>query len=104
MSDVRVLLCTVPPDKADDVARALLDRRLVACVNILPGARSLYRWKGALEEASESLLVLKTVADKVNALTEAIHEVHPYDVPELLSLPVEGGSPAYLDWLRGELE
>lgn len=103
MSDARVLLCTAPPEQAESVARALLERRLVACVNIVPGARSLYWWQGKLCDERESLLVLKTTADHVDDLIEALQDVHPYDTPELVSLPVEKGNPAYLDWLRGEL-
>ncbi|MHC4849980.1 MAG: divalent-cation tolerance protein CutA [Planctomycetota bacterium] len=103
MSDARVLLCTAPPEQAESVARALLERRLVACVNIVPGARSLYWWQGKLEDERESLLILKTTADRVDRLIEALKDVHPYDTPELVSLPVEKGNPPYLDWLRGEL-
>ena len=65
MTDARVLLCTAPPDQAESVARALLERHLVACVNIVPGARSLYWWQGKLEDERESLLILKTTADRL---------------------------------------
>ena len=102
MTDARVLLCTAPPDKATDLARTLLERRLAACVNVLPGARSLYWWKGEIQCDDESLLVIKTTEEKVAALTEALPGLHPYDTPELLSLPVESGLPAYLAWLRSQ--
>ena len=103
MTDLRVLLCTAPPDRAEEIARALLERRLVACVNVVPGVRSLYWWQGKLEDDAESLLMLKTARDKGDDLIAALPEVHPYETPELLSLEVESGNPAYLDWLRGEL-
>ena len=97
---IRVLLCTAPPDRAESIATGLLERRLAACVNVLPGAQSLYWWKGEIQSDDESLLVIKTPANKVAALTDALPDLHPYDVPELLALPVESGLPAYLAWLR----
>ncbi|MHC4938572.1 MAG: divalent-cation tolerance protein CutA [Planctomycetota bacterium] len=100
---MRICFCTTPPDQAEAVARALLEKRLAACVNIVANVRSLYWWQGKLEDDAESLLVIKTSADKVDALIAAVNEVHPYDTPELLALPVDEGNPAYLDWLRGEL-
>jgi len=82
------------------VARALLDRHLVACVNIVPGVRSLYRWEGKIEDDGESLLVLKTTRDNVERVIAAVREAHSYDVPEVLSLPVEDGNADYLEWVR----
>jgi len=102
VTDARVLLCTAPPDKATELARTLLENRLAACVNVLPGVHSLYWWEGAIQSDEESLLVIKTTEDKVDALIEALPGLHPYDVPELLSLPVDAGSPAYLAWLRSQ--
>ena len=102
MTDVRVLLCTAPPDKATALARTILERRLAACVNVLPGARSLYWWEGEIRDEAESLLVIKTTVGKVAELTAALPDLHPYDVPELLSLPVEDGLPPYLAWLRSQ--
>ena len=100
MSDARILLCSAPPEVAEAVARAILERRLAACVSIVPGARSLYWWKGELKDEKECVLLIKTVAAKVDALIATLPEIHPYDVPELVSLPVESGNPGYLDWLR----
>jgi len=100
MTDVRVLLCTAPPGEAEAVARALLETRLVACVNIVPGVRSLYRWEGRIADDAEALLVMKTTESHVAAVIEAVHNVHPYDVPEVLALAVDAGSPPYLDWVR----
>ena len=98
-SSVRVLLCTCPPDAAGPIAEGLLERRLVACVNALPGVVSRYWWKDALERDDETLLLIKTARDRVAEVIEALKELHPYDVPELLSLPVEQGAPDYLAWV-----
>ena len=101
--ELRVALVTAPDeDVARSLARALVAERLVACVNVVSGLRSVYRWEGEVQEDAEVLLVLKTRADRVEALTERVLALHPYDVPELLCLPVMGGSPAYLDWVRTE--
>ena len=102
MSGVRVLLCTCPSDAADKLATALLERRLVACVNVIAGVSSHYRWNGKLEKDEESLLILKTTREQVAGIDAALKELHPYDVPELLSLPVEEGADAYLRWVREE--
>ena len=99
-SDYLVALTTVAGEEdAVRLARALLDRRLAACVNVLPGVRSLYRWKGAIEDDREHLLVIKTSAGRYPALAAAFEELHPYEVPELLALPVEAGAERYLSWL-----
>lgn len=104
MSALRVVLCNVPPDRAEDIARALLEARLAACVNIIPGVTSLYWWKGAICRDEESTLLIKTRADLMGALTEAIRKIHPHDVPEVISLPIEGGegNEAYLQWVARE--
>ena len=77
----------------------MLERKLVACVNILGKVRSLYRWKGAIEDDAEHLLLMKTRHDRYEALASALEELHPYDVPELIVLPIEKGSKSYLEWL-----
>ena len=100
MTDKRIVLTTCGnQDDAERIARALLDRRLAACVNILPGIRSLYRWKGKIEEDGELLLLIKTAAGAVDALKAAVADLHPYDVPELVVLPLEDGAASYLDWI-----
>lgn len=86
-------------EEAVRLARALLERRLVACVNILDSVRSLYRWKGAVEDDREHLLFMKTRGDRYPALESALEELHPYDVPELIVLPIERGSSSYLSWI-----
>ena len=101
-SDLRVLLCTAPAERAEDIARALLEPRLAACVNIVPGLTSLYWWKGELCRDGESLLVIKTRATLVEALHRRLVEVHPYDTPELLALPLVEGAERYLGWVRSE--
>jgi periplasmic divalent cation tolerance protein len=101
-STVRVLLCTCPRDAAARIAEGLLERRLVACVNALDGVLSRYRWKGRLQKDEETLLVLKTEQARVAEVIAALKELHPYEVPELLSLPVEEGAEAYLRWVAGE--
>lgn len=99
-SDYFVALTTVAGEEdAVRLARALLDRRLAACVNVLPGVRSLYRWKGVIEDDREHLLVIKTSAGRYPALAAALEELHPYEVPELLALPIEAGAEKYLSWL-----
>ncbi|HXV62996.1 MAG TPA: divalent-cation tolerance protein CutA [Vicinamibacteria bacterium] len=81
------------------LARELVTRGLVACVNVVPGVRSVFYWKGKLEEATEHLLLMKTRADRYDALATAIDEIHPYDVPELIAFSVERGSAGYLAWV-----
>jgi len=100
---VRVVLLTAPDaDTAERLARALVEERLAACVNAVPGVRSFYRWEGRVEDADELLLVVKTRADRTAALAARVRELHPYELPEVLELAAEGGSAAYLDWVRKE--
>ena len=101
--DVQVVLCTCPSDEASSLARAILERRLAACVNVIPGVRSLYWWKGELVEDGESLLVIKATEDRLKMLEAALTELHPYDVPEMLSIGVQAGAEAYLSWVRESL-
>jgi periplasmic divalent cation tolerance protein len=101
--EVRVALITAPdPETATRIARALVEERLVACVNVVPGVRSIYRWEGAVEEDAEVLLVVKTRADRTGELVDRVVELHPYDLPEVVMLPAVGGNPGYLDWVREE--
>ena len=100
---VQVVLLTAPDAAcAERLARALVEERLAACVNVVPGVRSFYRWQGAVEAAAELLLVAKTRADRAEALAARVKELHPYELPEVLTLPAAGGSAAYLDWVRTE--
>ncbi len=100
MSGRVVALSTVgTAEDAERIARALVERRLAACVNVVPGVVSVYRWKGAVERDEERLLVIKTRAERLEELRRALVELHPYEVPELLALPVEAGHGPYLAWL-----
>ena len=84
---------------AERIARVLVERRLAACINVVPGVVSLYRWKGEVCRDEELLLVVKTRAERLPALREALVALHPYEVPELVALPIESGHPPYLEWL-----
>ncbi len=86
-------------DVAATLAHRLVEERLCACANLIPSVRSIYRWKGAISDEMEALLVLKTSAPRVAALQARIGELHPYEVPEALEVPVESGPAAYLQWL-----
>jgi len=98
-----LVLTTIPASAPPDrLARLIVSERLGACVNVLPSMRSLYRWEGAIEDAAERQLVIKTSRDRLAALEARVRAEHPYAVPEFLVLPVEGGSEAYLAWVCGE--
>ena len=100
---VRVVLVTTPSvEIAGQLARALVEERLAACANILPGLRSIYRWEGTIHEDAEALLLLKTRTERCAALAARVKDLHPYELPEVLELPVTGGSDAYLDWVITE--
>src|SRR5690606_15852902 len=92
------------PDRpaAEAVATALVQRRAAACVNILAPCRSIYRWEGAVEQADEVPLLIKSTADRYDLVEAVIHELHPYEVPEIIALPLERGLPAYLAWIENE--
>ena len=102
---MRVVLCTCPPDEARDLAKQLVDERLIACANIVPGVTSVYRWEGKVCEDSESLLVMKTTAEQLAELTDRIRSLHSYEVPEVIALPLAPGegNPDYLRWLIGQV-
>ncbi len=100
---VRVVLITAPDvETAYRLARTLVAERLAACVNVVPAIRSFYRWEGSVKDEPESLLVVKTRADRGAALAARVAELHPYDLPEVLELPATGGSAAYLRWVGTE--
>ena len=102
-SPVCVALTTCPDEgTARRIASALVDERLAACVNILPDMTSIYRWQGVVETTPECLLLVKTRRARLEALRRRLEELHPYDLPELVALPVEGGSSAYLTWVVEE--
>lgn len=98
---VLLCYCTCPDaDTAQRVAEALVGEKLAACVNRLPGIASTYRWQGKVTTDSEQLLLIKTTAARFEALRERLLALHPYDLPELIAVPVEHGHGAYLDWIR----
>lgn len=100
MTDGRVVLVTVPDaGAAEALVRRVVAEGLVACGNILPGITSIYRWRGEVERSTEALVVFKTTMAGAAALVERVPELHPYDVPEVLVLPVEAGHGPYLDWI-----
>jgi periplasmic divalent cation tolerance protein len=100
----RIVLTTVAnAEEAALLGRTLVDERLVACATVIPAVQSIYRWKGEIESASETLLLLKTGPDQLAALEARLHELHSYQTPEFLVLPVESGSQPYLDWLQSNL-
>ena len=100
-----VTLCTVPdPATGEQIAKVLVEERLAACVNLLPGVSSTYRWQGKVEKASECLLLIKTDAGHFEALRKRIQELHPYDVPEIIALPITEGDHDYLKWLTESLK
>ena len=89
-------------DKAAEVARTLVSEGLAACVNLLPQVRSIYRWKGELCDDSETLAVIKTTSERFDAMKERLVSLHPYEVAEVIALPVENGHAPYLDWVASE--
>jgi len=96
-----VVLVTTPSSEVGlALGRALVDERLAACVNVVPGVTSIYTWEGKREEAAETLLVIKTESPRYAALERRVLELHPYSVPEVLALPVEAGAPRYVSWVR----
>ncbi len=104
MTDKIVVLSACDSEEqAARVARHLVELRLAACVNIVPGVRSVYRWKGAIEEAAEWLLVIKSRRDLFSAIRAELARLHSYEVPELLALPVVEGAENYLAWMDREL-
>jgi periplasmic divalent cation tolerance protein len=94
-----VLITAGGPEEAGNIAARLLEARLAACVSTIPGVVSRYRWRGRLEEAGEVLLIAKTRAELIDQITAAVREVHSYEVPEVIALPVIGGSRDYLKWI-----
>jgi periplasmic divalent cation tolerance protein len=100
----RVVLTTAADhDEANRLARTLVEERLAACATLIPSVRSIYRWEGEVEDATETLILLKTGSDQIDVLKERLHALHSYKTPEFLVLPVESGSCGYLEWLQSGL-
>jgi periplasmic divalent cation tolerance protein len=97
---VILVYCSCPDAaRADTIAAALVEERLVACVTALPGARSTYRWQGRVEQAQEVLLMIKTARERLDALTTRIRALHPYELPEVIAVEAAGGLAPYLQWV-----
>lgn len=100
MTDKKIVLTTTgSPEEARKIAHALVERRLAACVNIVQQIESIYRWQGKVESAREWLLIVKTTEQRWEQVRAAISELHSYELPECICLPIEGGSPEYLNWI-----
>ena len=100
MTDKRLVLTTCgSAEEARRIAQELIERRLAACVNIVPQIESVYRWQGEVESATEWLLIIKTTAEAFDKLRDAIEKLHAYEVPECIELAIEDGSGTYLDWI-----
>jgi periplasmic divalent cation tolerance protein len=102
----KLLVFTNLPDRAsaERLADVLIERRLAACVNILAPCRSVYRWKGAVQHDEEHPMLIKTSAERYGALEQALRQGHPYELPEIIAVPIESGLPAYLDWVGAETQ
>jgi periplasmic divalent cation tolerance protein len=97
-------LCTFPnAEEANTLGRKMVEEKRAACVNLLTGVHSIYRWQGAVEEGGEVLAIFKTTAEAVDSLQQRLLELHSYEVPEFVVLPISSGSKPYLDWIRGAL-
>jgi periplasmic divalent cation tolerance protein len=101
-----ILVFSTCPDRevAERLAFALVERRLAACVSILPGLHSVYRWQGATECSDEQLLLIKSRGSSYRELERALKELHPYELPEIVAVPISDGLPAYLAWIKGVME
>ncbi len=103
MSDVLLVLCTFPDaDQARQIGTVLVEKQLAACVNLLSGVTSIYRWEGKIEEAGETLALFKTTQPAWAAFEKALAELHPYEVPEIVALKPEAVAEAYAAWVRRE--
>lgn len=100
MTDKRLILSTAGSrEEAERIAEALVERRLAACVNVVGPIRSIYRWQGTMERAEEFLLLIKSMAAQIAAVAAALKELHSYEVPECIEVPITAGSEAYLAWI-----
>lgn len=98
------IVSTSLPDTevAETLARQLIEEHLAACVHVLPGLQSTYRWQGKLQTGTEALMMIKTSVDRLDALTARLLALHPYELPEIVAVQAEAGLPAYFDWVRAE--
>ena len=106
MSSINVILCNCPADQAETLANALVEQRLAACVNLVPGVRSVYRWEGRVQTDNEVMMLIKTASDRVDALREGILALHPHALPEVVVLRVDGSAShlPYLQWVAASTQ
>jgi periplasmic divalent cation tolerance protein len=104
MSEILVLSTADSMEVARTIARALVEAEEAACVNIVSGIQSIYRWQGKICDEAEVLLVIKSTRACFDAINSRIHSLHPYEVPEVIAVPVEAGDPAYLKWLYDSIQ
>lgn len=102
MTSCLIYMTAETPEQARDIARNLIEARLAACVNIIDGMTSMYWWQGKVEEGTETVMIAKTRADMVDRLTAKVRELHTYQCPCVVSLPIDGGNPEFLDWIEAE--
>ena len=102
---MRMVIVTIPKEQAATLGRVVVEERLAACANIIPAIHSIYTWKGAVEEAEEAMVFLKTTAELQERLTARIRSLHPYEVPEIISFEIRNteGNPDYLEWIRASV-
>ncbi len=100
-----LLIITTAPDgaTAELIAKALIEKGLAACVNILPEMRSIYKWQGKMESGQEQLLLIKARQDRYAAIEKQIETLHPYELPEIIAVSIDAGLPAYLEWVVGQM-
>lgn len=101
-SGLRLIVCTAPPDRADKLARALLDERLIGCCNLIPAVRSLYWWEGAIQDEAEVVMLMETPIERLDAALAALECAHPYQVPKILVFAPDSAHAPYLAWLRAQ--
>ncbi len=104
MTDEIVIFVTCPESESDRIASQLVDEQIAACVNIVPGVTSIYRWQGQVSRDSEHLLVIKTEQNMWQTLEKRVRELHPYDVPEIIQFPINNGYAPYLQWIKDSVK
>ncbi len=103
-TDCQLVLCTAPEESAILLAEKIVELKLAACVNVINGVRSVYSWQGEKQQSAEAMLHIKTTRDALDALFSMLQDEHPYDIPELIALPIQDGTDGYLNWIRGEVK